>query len=113
MGVELSMADVQPLRGLRYASQKVGDLAQVVTPPYDVINKEAQERYYTRNPYNVIRLELGKEALTDTSLNNVYTRAAATFAEWRAQGVIQQDTSPCYYMYQQIFQRNGQTYTRT
>lgn len=107
------MADVQPLRGLRYASQKVGDLAQVITPPYDVISKEAQERYYSRNPYNVIRLELGKEEPTDTSLNNVYTRAAATFADWRAQGVIQQDMSPSYYLYQQVFQHHGQTYTRT
>jgi uncharacterized protein (DUF1015 family) len=107
------MADVQPLRGLRYASQKVGDLAQVVTPPYDVIDKEAQERYYARSPYNVIRLELGKEEPTDTSLNNVYTRAAATFAEWRAQDIIQQDSQPGYYLYQQIFQRNGHTYTRT
>jgi uncharacterized protein (DUF1015 family) len=107
------MADVQPLRGLRYARQKVGDLAQVVTPPYDVIDKEAQERYYARSPYNVIRLELGKEEVSDTNLNNVYTRAAATFAEWRAQGIIQQDRQPGYYLYQQIFRRNDQTYTRT
>ena len=107
------MADVQPLRGLRYASQKVGDLTQVVTPPYDVISKEAQERYYARSPYNVIRLELGKEEPANTSINNVYTRAAAAFAEWRAQDIIQQDTLPAYYMYQQIFRRNGHTYTRT
>jgi len=107
------MADVQPLRALRYDRQKVGDLAQVVTPPYDVIDKEAQERYYARNPYNVIRLELGKEETGDTNLNNVYTRAAATFAEWRAQGIIRQDRQPAYYLYQQIFRRNDQTYTRT
>lgn len=112
-GVDFSMADVQPLRALRYSQQLVGDLAQVVTPPYDVISKEAQERYYERSPYNVIRLELGKEQSDDNNLNNVYTRAAATFAEWRSQGVIQQDSQPAYYMYQQIFQRDGQTYTRT
>ncbi|GHO95734.1 phosphatase [Reticulibacter mediterranei] len=107
------MADVQPLRALRYSQQLVGDLAQVVTPPYDVIGKEAQERYYERSPYNVIRLELGKEQTNDNNLNNVYTRAAATFAEWRSQGVIQQDSQPAYYMYQQAFQRDGQKYTRT
>ena len=88
------MADVQPLQALRYSQQLVGDLAQVVTPPYDVIDKEAQERYYKRNPYNVIRLELGKEQPNDNTLNNVYTRAAATFAEWRSQGIIQQDSQP-------------------
>ena len=73
------MAEVQPLRGIRYAVEKVGDIAQVVTPPYDIISPEAQERYYARNQYNVIRLEFGKAQADDNSLNNVYTRAAATF----------------------------------
>lgn len=107
------MADVQPLRGIRYAREKVGDIAQVVTPPYDVINQAAQERYYVRNPYNSIRLELGKVEPDDDSLNNVYSRAAATFAEWRFQGILQEEVVPSYYLYQQTFQHDGQTYTRT
>lgn len=107
------MAEFLPLQGLRYDRKKVGDIAQVVTPPYDVISKEAQERYYARSPYNVIRLELGKEQSGDNSLNNVYTRAAATFAEWRMQDVIRQEVTPGYYLYQQTFKHDGQSYTRT
>lgn len=107
------MAEVQPLRGLRYSQAKVQDLAQVITPPYDIISKEAQARYYERHPNNIIRLEFGAGQDTDTSLNNVYTRAAATFSEWRLQGIMQQETQPCYYLYQQTFTHNGQTYTRT
>src|SRR2546430_9288734 len=85
------MADVQPLRGIRYANETIGDLAQVVTPPYDVITSEAQATYYARNPYNFIRLELGQESAKDTTLNNRYTRAATTFAEWRKNGLLRQD----------------------
>jgi uncharacterized protein (DUF1015 family) len=107
------MADVQPLPGIRYSSDIVGDLAQVVTPPYDVISAEDQARYYARNPYNVIRLELGKEESGDTSLNNRYTRAAAIFGEWRINNILRQDPVPCYYLYQQTFNHAGQTYTRT
>jgi uncharacterized protein (DUF1015 family) len=107
------MAEVQPLRGLRYAQTKVPDLAQVITPPYDIISKEAQARYYERHPYNVIRLEFGYNQPADTTLNNVYTRAAATFSEWRLQGIIQQEEQACYYLYQQTFTHNQQTYTRT
>ena len=55
------MAEVRPLRALRYAPEKVGDLSLVVTPPYDVISPQAQIGYYERSPYNVIRLELGQE----------------------------------------------------
>src|SRR5947208_10778448 len=107
------MADVQPLRGIRYVGEKIGNLAQVVTPPYDVISEEAQARYYARSPYNVIRLELGREEAGDTTLNNRYTRAAATFAEWRIDGVLRQEAASCYYLYQQIFTHGGQSYTRT
>ena len=107
------MADVQTLRGIRYSSDTVGDLAQVVTPPYDVISEEDQARYYARSPYNIIRLELGKEEPGDTSLNNRYTRAAAIFGEWRINDILRQEATPCYYLYQQIFNHDGQTYTRT
>ncbi len=107
------MAEVRPLRGLRYDAQRVGDIAQVVTPPYDVISQEAQATYYTRNPYNVIRLELGRTTDEDNALNTVYTRAAATLAEWRLQHIVQEEATPCYYVYQQTFPYNGQQYTRT
>ncbi|MBV9228556.1 MAG: DUF1015 domain-containing protein, partial [Chloroflexi bacterium] len=106
------MAEVRPLQGLRYAGEKVGDLAQVVAPPYDVISPEAQARYYARNPYNVIRLEFGQQQARDNTLDNVYTRAAATFSEWRLQGILRQEADPCYYLYQQTFTHGGQRYTR-
>ncbi|MDQ2884645.1 MAG: DUF1015 domain-containing protein [Chloroflexota bacterium] len=107
------MADVRPLRALRYANEKISDLAQVITPPYDVISPAAQTKYYERSPYNIIRLELGKEEPSDNTLNNVYTRAAATLAEWRLQGILQQDAAPGYYLYQQKFTYGGQHFTRT
>ncbi len=107
------MADVQPLRGIRYVSEKIDDLGKVVTPPFDVISPEAQERYYARHPYNYIRLELPKDKPGDTTLNNRYTRASATLAEWRLEGILRQDVMPRYYMYQQRFTYDGTVYIRT
>src|SRR5258708_17558668 len=107
------MAEVLPLQGIRYAHDRVGNLAQVVTPPYDVISKEQQALYYARNPYNIIRLELGLQYPEDNELTNVYSRAAATLAEWRLQNVLQQEAVASYYAYQQIFQYGNQTFTRT
>lgn len=107
------MADVYPLRGIRYTPEVVGDLAEIVTPPFDVISEDAQERYYERNPYNVIRLELGKITPQDDSLDNRYTRAAQALAEWRYAGVLRQDESPAYYAYRQVFTHGGQSYART
>lgn len=107
------MAEVRPFRGLRYSQQVVGDLAQVVTPPFDVISPTAQQRYYERSPYNIIRIELGRQEPGDNELDNVYTRAAATLGEWRLNGTLFQDTQPCYYLYQQRFAYGEQSYTRT
>jgi uncharacterized protein (DUF1015 family) len=107
------MAEVRPLRGIRYVPEKVGEIAQVVTPPYDVISKEAQASYYARSPYNVIRLELGQTTPDDGRLNNVYTRAAAALSEWRLQHILQEEAAACYYVYQQRFTHDGQQYTRT
>ena len=107
------MADIQPLQGIRYNSEFPGNLAQVITPPYYVISQAAQAKYYARNPYNIIRLELGMDEPGDTSLNNRYTRAAATFAEWRVKSALQQEATPCFYLYKQIFTYNAQTYIRT
>ena len=107
------MADVQPLRGIRYNSEVVGNLAQVITPPYDVISEEAQARYFARSPYNIIRLELGLDEPGDTTLNNRYTRAASIYAEWRMVAILRQDPTPRYYLYQQTYTHNGQTYTRS
>ncbi len=107
------MADVQPLRGIRYAGDVIDNLAEVVTPPYDVISQEAQARFYARHPYNFIRLEFGQEEAKDSTLNNRYTRAATTFAEWRKNGILRQEATPRYYLYQQQFTHNSQKYTRT
>ncbi len=104
------MADIHPFRALRYAG--ADHLADVLTPPYDVITPEAQAAYHARSPYNIIRLELGQDAPGDDQLQNRYTRAAATFAEWRRSGIMQQDPSPAFYIYQQTFTVLGREYTR-
>jgi uncharacterized protein (DUF1015 family) len=107
------MADVRPLQGIRFSQERVGNLAEVVTPPYDVISPKAQARYYERSPYNCIRIEFGKTNPNDSVLDNVYTRAAAALAEWRYQGVLYQEHEPRYYLYQQVFRHQGQSFTRT
>ncbi|MCL2337540.1 MAG: DUF1015 domain-containing protein, partial [Firmicutes bacterium] len=55
------MAGIIPLCGIRYNEKQAGEIKDLVTPPYDVIDREAQEEYYNRNPYNIIRLEYGKQ----------------------------------------------------
>lgn len=106
------MADIRPFAGIQYAPELGPHLAALVTPPYDVISPEAQVAYYDRHPNNIIRLELGLDEPGDDTLNNRYTRAAATFADWRLRGVMRQDARPAMYLYRQRFQRGGKDYWR-
>ena len=43
------MADIQAFRALRYDLSRVGNLSDVVAPPYDVIDGEFQEQLYARH----------------------------------------------------------------
>jgi len=93
------MAILHPFQGMRYNPNKVKDLRKVVCPPYDVINPQAQERYYHAHENNIIRVELGKENPDDTPTNNRYTRAAAFLKDWIKQGVLERDAEASLYLY--------------
>lgn len=97
------MAKIAPFRGLRYNLERVGDPSQVVSPPYDSISPSLQQELYARSPFNVIRLVLGEEFPGDDEGNNRYTRAAADFALWQQQGVLQREEQPSLYLYDQEF----------
>jgi uncharacterized protein (DUF1015 family) len=96
------MADIHPFRALRYDPHRVSP-AQVVTQPYDKITPTLQDRYYAASPYNLVRIILGRRDQTDDAANNVYSRAAASFRDWRHQGILRQDSLPSLYVYSQRF----------
>ena len=106
------MPDVRPFRGVRYDVAQVGALADVVAPPYDVIDPAFQDRLYQASPYNAIRLELNRAERDDSDTENCYTRAAGFLRSWLRQGVLRTDQHPALYLYEQTFQVEGETYTR-
>jgi uncharacterized protein (DUF1015 family) len=99
---QLPMAHIVPFRALRYDPQRVTP-SSVVTQPYDKITPESQERYYAASPYNLVRLILGKHQPDDNDNNNVYSRAANFFGEWRRHGIFLQDAQLSIYVYAQSF----------
>lgn len=96
------MADLLPFRALRYNLQRVS-AAQVATQPYDKISPAMQDRYYDASPYNLVRIILGRHEPSDNTAENVYSRAAGYGREWRAEGILQQDSAPSIYAYSQAF----------
>ncbi|HMH01126.1 MAG TPA: DUF1015 family protein, partial [Terriglobales bacterium] len=100
------MAHIEAFRALRYDPTRVS-LAQVITQPYDKITLEMQEGYHQASPHNLVRIILGKREAGDHPGENIYTRAAAFFGDWRRQGIFLQDASPSLYLSVQRFSVPG------
>jgi uncharacterized protein (DUF1015 family) len=97
------MARIYPFRALRYNPSMVR-VEEVVTQPYDKITPAMQQAYYQRSLYNLVRVILGLPELFDEpGSNDVYTRAARDFADWRRIGILAQEKDPCIFAYSQRF----------
>jgi uncharacterized protein (DUF1015 family) len=84
-----------PFRGIRYARDRVSGIANVTSPPYDVINGGILDQLRAADPHNVVRLILPGED-PDAS------KAAATLLrEWLSAGVLIRDRMAALYIYEQ------------
>src|ERR671914_718725 len=92
------MADVQPLRTLRYEPQAVGSLESVIAPPYDVIGDEERAELRERSPFNVVEIDLPRSNGGDP-----YMHARDTLDAWRQQGVMVREQEPALWALQQEF----------
>jgi uncharacterized protein (DUF1015 family) len=98
------MADLQPLRTLRYEPASVGSLADVIAPPYDVIDSALRAELAARSPYNVVHVDLPRS----------YDEAAATLRDWRSGGVLVQEDEPAVWVLRQDYKApDGASRTRT
>ena len=104
---------VLPFQGLRYNVEKVGNIADVIAPPYDVIKPEERTELEARHPENIIRLILSQPQDDDTDKDNQYTRAAELMHQWMSNNTLVRDSKPHYYIYDQSFTApDGKHYTR-
>ena len=99
------MHRIEPFRGLLYDVARCGSLSGVVAPPYDLIDTARQSALYARSPYNVVRLELNRDA-------DPYGSAARTFDDWIDAGVLVRAPQPAIYLYSQFFEVDGRRMRR-
>ncbi len=95
------MADVQPLRALRYDTSVAGDLAVVTAPPYDVIDSEQRAALLARSPFNIVAIDLPQsEAGSDA---DPYATAADLLESWQLQGALVRDERPAIWAHTQEY----------
>ena len=102
------MVELKPFTGTRYNSELISDLSSAIAPPYDVISQEQQDELYSKNPFNVIRLEYPKQ---QDSNSNPYTTSALTLQEWKKNGILKDDKLS-FYLLRHSFDFQGSYYER-
>ncbi|GAA3069986.1 hypothetical protein GCM10020000_63080 [Streptomyces olivoverticillatus] len=87
-----------PFRGLRYVPERVGSLAAVTSPPYDVVVRPDGLRHLeTADPHNIVRLILPQAA----TAADRHRQAARTLRRWQDENVLAADPVPALYVYEQ------------
>ena len=99
--------EIKPLRGYRYTGDTTRDISTVVAPPYDQISPETQDRLYTLNLHNIVRVTYPKDA------PGKYGQAREVLDAWLAEGVWRRDERAAIYPYDQSYTDAGQSVTRT
>ena len=111
------MAEVLPLKALRYDLDAVGSLGDVVAPPYDVIDAATRAELLARSPYNAVAIDLpkpygetGPQAEGD---RDPYAEAAKSIEAWKKAGALVQDLEDTIWaMEQEYTGPDGSTHTR-
>jgi uncharacterized protein (DUF1015 family) len=106
------MAEIRPLRALRYDASITGDAAELIAPPYDVVAGIERLELYARSPYNIARVDYGEDRPDIEPGADHYARARRDLDEWIAQGVLRCDEEPRLYVYDQEFELEGRRLQR-
>lgn len=92
------MKKIFPFRGILYNPDKIRTMADVVSPPYDIITTEMQDRLCEKSPYNFCRLDLPREEGEER-----YHLAKKLYEKWLGESILIQDKKPAIYLYHHTY----------
>ena len=103
------MAQIRPFRAVRPAE---GYEARIAALPYDVYDQGEARRAVAGKPLSFLCIDRAETQLpegTDPYSPEVYRKAAALYAQEKAEGYFIQEETPCYYIYRLTMEGRSQT----
>jgi uncharacterized protein (DUF1015 family) len=91
--------ELTPFRGVRYAQDRVSGLAEVTSPPYDVIFRDKEDQLMAADPHNVVRLILPRPV--PGRPGEEYHDAAESLRQWQDEHILVTDSTRSLYLYEQ------------
>jgi uncharacterized protein (DUF1015 family) len=103
------MAEIRPLRAIRYEPEAVGSLDAVAAPPYDVIDGEMRAALVRKSPFNVVEIDLP----VAEDGGDPYLHAQTTYEHWLQQGILVREREESIWALTQTYEGpDGRGYTR-
>ena len=102
------MAIVRPFAALRPDPARAGQICEL---PYDVLSSAEARIQAADNPlsfFHVSKPEIDLEPTIRPDDERVYAQGRKRFDEMIAQGALQRQTEPCFYLYRQIRGQHSQ-----
>ena len=102
------MATLKPFAALRPKPELASQICEL---PYDVMSSEEAREMAVGNPFSFLHVskpEIDLPAGTDLYSPAVYAKGRENFQKLIAQGALQQDEQPAFYLYRQIMGRHAQ-----
>ena len=96
------MAIFQAFRALRPTAEEA---AAVAALPYDVVNREEARHIGEQNPKSFLhidRAEMDLEKEIDLYDERVYRKAKENLIKMEEDGILVQDETPCFYIYEPV-----------
>lgn len=92
------MVDILPFNGLIYNKNKIKNISDVISPPYDVISPPLEKMLYNLDPHNIINLILPKG-----SSKEKYKNANKILNNWIENNILKFDNERCFYIFEENF----------
>lgn len=103
------MAEIRPFRCIRPSKETASAVAAL---PYDVYDRKEAKEIVKKNPLSFLAVDRAETQFEDGKnpyAPEVYEQAARTLKRWQQEGILTEDESPFYYLYELVMEGRAQT----
>ncbi|MCM8804297.1 MAG: DUF1015 domain-containing protein [Candidatus Omnitrophica bacterium] len=97
------MVEIKPFKGYIYNIDKIKKISNVISPPWDLINEELEEKLLSLSQFNIVKLICKENNPED---------AYKTLKKWIRNKILIQDKEEYFYFLKSNFEYEGEIYER-
>ncbi|TVQ77612.1 MAG: DUF1015 domain-containing protein [Bradymonadales bacterium] len=101
------MPEIKAFKACLYSQSLKPQLADLVSPPYDVISESQRQELIRRNDLNSVQL-----CLIDSQSEQPYEEMANRFKAWKDEGVLEHFPRQAFYLIEESYQSSGHDFQR-